>query len=250
VESKYVHSRIEGIAGVLVTPKEVIDWLKYDARTAFFTNAIQYINWERVEGDILEFGVSVGKSFALLAQLYRENLDLWQYTDPACTRRRMGGFDTFSGLPGDDGQVHPRWQTGSFGTNYLYNHPTLKMNEPITPQSIRGIFAGCGLPAPELEVGKFSDTLPQVIPNKYPKAALVHIDSDLYSSAKEVLVGVEPILQSGTIVCFDDWFMYRGDPGKGEARAFGEFLQEFPRWQAIPYQTYSVFCNSFIMHRR
>jgi O-methyltransferase len=228
----------------------VVAWLKYDARTAFFTNALQFINWERVEGDILEFGVSVGKSFGLLGQLYRENLELWQYSDPACTGRRLGGFDTFSGLPGDDDQFHPRWKAGSFGTNYLYNHPFLGLNQPITPEAIRAIFTACGLAAPELEVGNFADVLPRVIPAKYAKAALVHIDSDLYSSAKEVLTAVEPILQDGTIVCFDDWFMYRGNPDQGEARAFREFLDEHPRWQAIPYQTYSVFCNSFILHRR
>ena len=82
------------------------------------------------------------------------------------------------------------------------------------------------------------------------RAALVHIDSDLYPSAREVLFGIEPILQDGTMLCFDDWFMYRGDPGKGEARAFREFLAERPRWQAIPYQTYSVFCRSFLLHLR
>ena len=41
-----------------------------------------------------------------------------------------------------------------------------------------------------------------------------------------------------------------GNPNQGEARAFREFLDEHPSWQAIPYQTYSVFCNSFILHRR
>ena len=31
---------------------QAIEWLKYDARTSFFINAIQFLNWERVEGDI------------------------------------------------------------------------------------------------------------------------------------------------------------------------------------------------------
>ena len=50
---------------MMVDPTRAIEWLKYDARTNFFVNAIQYTNWECVEGDILEFGVSVGKSLAL-----------------------------------------------------------------------------------------------------------------------------------------------------------------------------------------
>jgi hypothetical protein len=229
--------------------RDAREWLKYDARTAFFVNAIQFINWERIEGDILEFGVSVGKSLGLLGVLLDENLALWQYSESACRDRRLFGLDTFSGLPDDD-QIHPRWGRGSFATNYLQGHPTLGYGEPITPESIRALFRLCELREPELLVGLFSETLPELIPQKTSKAALVHIDSDLYPSAREALFGVEPILQDGALICFDDWFMYRGSPDKGEQRAFREFLEAHPHWQAVPYQTYSVFCSSFIMHRR
>jgi hypothetical protein len=44
--------------------------------------------------------------------------------------------------------------------------------------------------------------------------------------------------------------VYRGHPGKGEARAFDEFLVEHPEWGAVQYQPYATFCNSFILHRR
>lgn len=238
---------------MMVDPVRAIEWLKYDARTNFFINAIQYINWECIEGDILEFGVSVGKSLALLAQLYRENLVTWQYKEHECLTRRVAGFDTFTGIPPEksvDQNSHPRWRTGSFGTNYLYGHPSLAMNEQITPTSIQRLFDACGLPRPELETGLFSETIPQAIPKKYARVALLHIDSDLYESAKCALEGVSPVLSDGALVCFDDWFMYRGDPKQGEARALGEFLEEHKDWQAIPYQTYSVFCNSFILRRR
>lgn len=232
-----------------MTVREAREWLKYDARTTFFVNAMQFINWERIEGDIVEFGVSVGKSLGLLGVLLEENLALWQYSESACRSRRLIGLDTFSGLPDDD-QIHPRWGRGSFATNYLQGHPSLSYGEPITPDSICRLFRHCALPEPELLVGLFSQTLPDLIPGKTQKAALVHIDSDLYPSAREALFGVEPILQDGSLICFDDWFMYRGNPNKGEQRAFREFLAEHPHWQAVPYQTYSVFCNSFIMHRR
>ena len=229
--------------------QQAIGWVKYDARTAFFVNAVQYINWELIDGDILEFGVSVGKSLALLSQLYHENLALWQYTEPECVRRRIVGFDSFEGLPTED-EPHPRWTKGSFASNYLQGHPALAFTEQITPDAIRRLFSICGLPIPSLEVGPFSQTMPAAIPERYSKAAIVHIDSDLYSSAKAVLNGVAPILQDGALLLFDDWFMYRGNPNKGEARAFHEFLDEHPEWQAIQYQPYSVFCNSFILSRR
>jgi cytochrome P450 len=226
-----------------------VDWLKYDARTTFFTYAIQYLNWENVEGDILEFGVANGKSLALLSRLYQENLRTWQYPDLAAHERRCAGFDSFEGLPAG-GASHPRWSAGSFASNYHYGHPAMAFDEPVTTDGLRRLFKLCGLPRPELEVGWFDATISATIPSKYSKAALVHIDSDLYASARCVLEGVAPILANGALVLFDDWFMYRGDPSEGEARAFHEFLAEHPEWQAIHYQPYSVFCNSFILRKR
>lgn len=226
----------------------VINWLKYDARATFFAVAMQYINWEGVEGDILEFGVSVGRSLGLLGLSYQENLAWWQYTDPACLERRVVGFDTFTGLPATN-EIHPRWQTGSFGANYLNDHPFLAPGEPLSAASVEKIFVACGLPRPELHTGLFQDTAPAVIPSRYQKAALVHIDCDLYASTLVALEAVAPILQDGTLLLFDDWFMYRGNPNKGEAGALRKFLAANPHWEAIPYQTYSVFCNSFILSR-
>jgi cytochrome P450 len=226
-----------------------IAWLKYDARTAFFTCAMQYLNWERVEGDILEFGVAVGKSLGLLARLQQENLYTWRYVDDACHERRFAGFDSFEGLPADS-HVHPRWGRGSFASNYAYGHPVLAYDEAVSPEALRRLFTICGLPRPEFEVGWFDATIAATIPSKYQKAALVHVDCDLYASTRCALAGVAPILADGALLCFDDWFMYRGDPGQGEARALAEFLDEHPEWMAIPYQRYSVFCNAFIMRRR
>jgi hypothetical protein len=226
-----------------------VDWLKYDARTTFFTYAIQYLNWERVEGDILEFGVANGKSLALLWRLHQENLRNWQYPDDACHERRCAGFDSLEGLPAG-GEPHPRWSKGSFATNYLWGHPAMAYDERVTAEGLHRLFQLCGLPRPELQVGWFDKTIAETIPSKFKKAALVHIDSDLYASARCVLEGVAPILSNGALILFDDWFMYRGDPNEGEARAFREFLEQHPEWQAIHYQPYSVFCNSFIMRKR
>ena len=69
------------------------------------------------------------------------------------------------------------------------------------------------------EPGWFEQTIAATISSKYQKAALVHVDSDLYASARCVLEGVAPILSNGGLVLFDDWFMYKGDPNEGEARA-------------------------------
>jgi len=128
-------------------------------------------------------------------------------------------------------------------------HPHLAIGEPVGAEVTLRLFEACGLAAPELETGPFEETLPATLGSKYDTAAVVHIDCDLYESTKTVLDALTPTLQDGTVVLFDDWFHYRGNPNKGEARAFHEFLENHDEWRAQPYQTYGTFCNSFVLYR-
>jgi hypothetical protein len=214
--------------------------VRRDRRWETFVGAIEYANYEQVPGDVMEFGVFAGTSLALLAKALS--------FDEAGRARRLVGFDSFEGLPSSV-EDHARWRAGACATNQAW-HPLLPVGGRVTPQVTRDLFSACGLPQPILEVGPFEHTLPKVIPSQYPCLAVLHVDCDLYESTRVVLDGVAPALQDGTLVLFDDWFHYKGDPHKGEARAFAEFLQHHPEWEAVHYRAYSVFCNSFILHRR
>ncbi len=72
----------------------------------------------------------------------------------------------------------------------------------------------------------------------------------MYESAQGRSDGVAPILQEGTVLLFDEWFSYKGNPSKGEARAFFEFLEAHPEWGAQHYQAYGPYSNSFILYRK
>jgi hypothetical protein len=221
------------------TLQQVID--ANQERFAVFGAACEFIRFEAVEGDIFEFGVYTGLSLALLTAAQQNN------TVPELPRRIVG-FDSFQGL-GDDLDRHPNWREGDCAVIHSW-HPLCPIGAAVTPQVTRDLLAACKLPPPELVVGVYDETLPDVIGRRFTQAAIVHIDCDLYEAARSVLWAIEGCLQDGTVVLFDDWFHYRADPNKGEARAFGEFLQAFPQWQAVPYRTYATFCNSFILHRR
>ena len=56
--------------------------------------------------------------------------------------------------------------------------------------------------------------------------------------------------QDGTMVLFDDWFLFKGHPDKGESRAFSEFLTAHREWEAVPYRTYGTCGRAFILSRR
>src|SRR5207302_4578009 len=87
--------------------------LRGDARASTFLAAVDYINYEEVPGDIVEFGVFTGLSLAILAQGHQ--------FDPKGMARRIVGFDSFDGLP-PAGEAHARSREGACRTSFAW-HP-------------------------------------------------------------------------------------------------------------------------------
>lgn len=78
--------------------------------------------------------------------------------------------------------------------------------------------------------GFYKDSLTKALQNDlkvYP-IRVVLIDADLYESTVPVLSFIEPMLQVGTLMLFDDWNCFNADNAKGERRAFQEFLSSHP----------------------
>jgi len=215
---------------LILLEKNAQDFINDGGFSEFYYNAVHYINAEFIEGDILEFGVYGGKSLSILAKA--ERIGMLRHRNPV--RRRVIGFDSFLGLP-EEREGHGFWKKGSFA---------------VSPKMVVKRFKKEGLDEPILEIGLFEDTLPKVLGSKYSKAALIHVDCDIYESTITVLDAVEPILQDGTIIAFDDWFLYKANPNKGENRAFQEFIKKYPHWQPIHWKSYGLGGNSFIMHRK
>lgn len=221
---------------------EIINKLiDFDIRHTMFRDATRFIDYELIEGDIIEFGVYTGRSLALLSYYHNLNKNGIHSIN---FERKIVGFDSFSGLPDSDN--HPRWKKNMFGINHSY-HPILGIGDKVTPNVIYTLFEQCNLSKPYIEMGDFNTTLPKTIKHKYKKVALVHIDCDLYESTKTVLFGIESILQEGTILLFDDWFHFKGNKNKGEQKAFYEFFEYNNKWKYIEYKTYATFGKSFII---
>ena len=133
-----------------------------------------------------------------------------------------------------------------FSVNHSF-HPICKKGEKVTENVIYSLFEKYNLPKPEIETGDFRQTLPKLIGAKYTKAALVHVDCDLYESTKSVLFGLHPIFQEGTVLLFDDWFNFKGSKHKGEQKAFYEYMNSQSQWTYLEYQSYATFGKSFIL---
>ena len=77
----------------------------------------------------------------------------------------------------------------------------------------------------ELVVGLFDDTLPRFLETHPGPASLVHVDCDVYASAKTVLTRLAPRIAAGTVIVFDEYFNYVGWQ-QHEHKAFMEFIAE------------------------
>ena len=193
-----------------------------------------------VEGDYLEFGVWKGRSFA---EAYHEIPKGFEYTrqwDSTKHPCRFFAFDSFEGLPeikgADEGGPFKKGEYSCGQENFLayLASQSVNLNEVICV------------------AGWYNKSLTDEVKAKHnlKRARIIHIDCDLYESTRDVLNFCTSLIQEGTVVMFDDWFQYKGNPQLGEQRAFNEWLQKNPEFQAVEFMKEPPFRNSFIITRR
>lgn len=136
-----------------------------------------------VEGLYMEFGVYSGTTINHIA---------------GRVQGTVHGFDSFKGLP-------EQW--GSVPAGKFARHGDL----PEVRDNV------------DLHVGWFEDTLPGFLRTHAGRAAFIHIDADLYSSARTVLTALQPRIGPGTVIVFDEFFNYPGWQ-EHEYKAFREFI--------------------------
>lgn len=154
-------------------------------------------------------------------------------------KMRFIAFDSFQGLPAPTG-------LDSSSRDFVEQKYACSEDEFKKNISSHGVPLNRVITIP----GWFKETLSSDI-RRYgiKRAAIVHIDCDLYESAKAVLNVIEPIVVDGTIIIFDDWYNFRGNPGFGEQRACREWLELHQGIRLTQYQKEGPWRNSFIVHR-
>jgi hypothetical protein len=204
---------------------------------------------ELVEGDYLEFGVYKGASlisaYHILKNVYTEAQVVSDHrtaTDIAkigqvWEKMRFFAFDSFEGLPEIEG-LDAQGNDFAIG-KYTYAEARFRDN-----------LAKEGVPLAKVVTvpGWFERTCSAETIGRFgiKSAAIIHVDCDLYSSAKTVLEFVKPLLVDGTIIIFDDWFCFRGNPDLGEQRAFAEWKATMLGWRFTEFQREGPWRVSFI----
>ena len=199
-------------------------------RDEFFLKCMRFIAFNQVKGDYLEFGCFSGVSFRFA----------YKYSKLEGLSMRLYAFDSFAGLPESKGiDVEPQWKAGCL-------HQTVEDFENILKS------AGIRKSEYTLVPGYYSESLTEDTQEKLKikKAALILVDCDLYESTVPVLNFILPYLQTGTIVALDDFYLFKGDPDRGEQRALREFLQQHPEIELVEYLNFGWHGKSYIVKKR
>jgi Methyltransferase domain len=144
-----------------------------------------------VPGNIIEFGVFQGDSTRVLRRTVRR-LQRGQILGP---RKEVFACDSFKGLP----ERYENLERGAFA---------------CVPPSIPGV---------HVIEGYFEDSLTDELAERVGRVALASFDADLYSSTLCALRWLTPLLDTGSLLLFDQ---YLGGGGVEERRAHEVWVRE------------------------
>lgn len=145
----------------------------------------------RVRGNIIEFGAANGDSTRVL----RRTLHRLQRGQIVGPRKKIFACDSFKGLP----EKYENLSVGAFA---------------CAPPSIPGV---------HIIEGYFEDALTPELAHQVGRVALAFLDADLHSSTLCALRWLTPLLDTGSLLLFDQ---YVGESGTGERRAHEDWLLE------------------------
>lgn len=203
-----------------------------------FRKCFEYLRGTQIEGDILEFGTLRGYTARLLANLMKEFG--W--------RGRLYLYDSFQGLPPLRSPIDEQSYEVAINKVWFFRQMAVEEGTDVRIMQVLSKI----IPRSQLRVvrGYYEETLESHLPES--KAALVHIDCDLYSSTRYVLEALlaKNIFQDGSVILFDDFNCNRANPQMGERRAFADTFEAQQRFDCSPFFSYGWHGQAYFIHDR
>lgn len=133
------------------------------------------------------------------------------------TEKMVYGFDSFIGLPEDwvgRGQTKGTFDLGADDPNFTLNGLTFDLDSLKVRPNVTFI------------KGWFDDTLPEFMEKHDKPISFIHLDSDIYSSAKCVFENTAKNIKNGCIIVFDELLSYPAFEIH-EWKAWWEFVEKY-----------------------
>jgi hypothetical protein len=197
--------------------------------------AFDFCRHNHVDGDYFEFGVYRGDTFKYafhLAEL-KENKSM-----------NFFAFDSFAGFSepsgNDDIGIIKKGGRSCSEQDFLKiiksDGVDLKRVK-ILPGWFEQTLEGAGKLETDKKIGA-------------AKAAIIYIDCDLYEPAILSLDFITNKLVDGSIILFDNWFLFKGSPYRGERKAFTEWLEKNHNFVASEFHKFGWHGSSFIINHK
>lgn len=201
-------------------------------RAFMLERAMDFVRHNTVSGDYFEFGVYAGTTFQYA---YHAAMDR------GLKHMKFHALDSFEGFsepkgPDDIGHVV---QGARFCSEKQFLRNVKRSGVPLSKvTTTKGWFAdtleGEGRKKTDEKLGD-------------AKIAAVWLDADLYEPTISALNFLTNRLQDGTVMMLDNWFLFKGHPGRGERRALSEWLTANPHITLTPFYNFSWHGTSFIV---
>ncbi|MDC3175457.1 TylF/MycF family methyltransferase [Candidatus Pelagibacter sp.] len=194
-----------------------------------FTQILEGINYIKVAGNngniipavYYEFGCFSGRTFAAAINSAKFlNIDFKYYA-----------FDSFLGLPSTDEKNI--FKKGQFKFSKQDFKKIIKMK------------TGKTLKDENIIEGFYEQALETRKAQELPKAGIIYLDCDLYSSTISALNFLKKKIVSGSVLLFDDYYCYPVDQNLGQKKAIDEFLKENTNFELRKWKAFSSFGQSF-----
>ncbi|UEM02999.1 TylF/MycF family methyltransferase [Skermanella rosea] len=221
-----VRTQRRALAGQGLVPEQKL--------TASFVDAIERLrglNGGKPIGDYMEFGVCYGSSMACMHDALART---------GTSGVRQFGFDSFEGLPPEtDHQDNQLWSSGQLASSIEFARKLLTRR-------------GVDWSKTFLIKGWFKDTLTPDLVERHGirHVGIAMIDCDIYTSARDSLAFVEPLVGDHAVFLFDDWHAGGlAEQNLGEKRAFDEFLRRNPDITTTQLPAYDENSAVFLLTR-
>ncbi|MFA7159561.1 MAG: class I SAM-dependent methyltransferase [Kiritimatiellia bacterium] len=163
------------------------------SRHEIYNRAVDEVLKSGHDGLWVEFGVWRGESINYIAKL--------------APHKTIYGLDSFEGLPVDWSQGQTKDAVISADYFKMYRLPRVRKNVRLIK-------------------GWFDKTLPVLMQDSRKHLSFIHIDSDVYKSAKTIFDIGGKHIAPGTVIVFDEYYNYPCWQ-EGEYKAFQEFVRKY-----------------------
>jgi hypothetical protein len=188
-----------------------------------------YLVGTEIEGDYLEFGVFMGKTFSYT----------YRVMSPLFPNMQFIALDSFEGLPTPKGiDKQDNYSSGFFAGQFACDIQQFEDNLVANGVDMRRV---------SMIKGWFDETLKSgaAPSNSLGKVAAAWIDCDLYESTVPVLDFLADRVSVGSVILFDDWRCYRNLANFGQQRACREWLERNQRIRLNEFVDFGFHGKSF-----